>query len=179
MNLTLIRHTAVDVPKGVCYGQTDVPLAPTFEAEARQVRDLIDGSEFDMVFTSPLSRCVRLASACGYPDARRDARLMEMDFGEWEMKRWDEITDPRLQEWYDDYFNVAATGGESFVSQGRRVASFIATLRESGYRRVAIFTHGGTIIQFLLNLGLITPETTFDHQPPYGGIVEVSLSQSQ
>ena len=34
MNIYLIRHTSVDVPKGLCYGQSDVPLRPTFEAEA-------------------------------------------------------------------------------------------------------------------------------------------------
>ena len=26
MVVYLIRHTSVDVPQGVCYGQTDVPL---------------------------------------------------------------------------------------------------------------------------------------------------------
>ena len=34
MEVILIRHTSVDVPPGVCYGQTDVPLKPTFEQEA-------------------------------------------------------------------------------------------------------------------------------------------------
>ncbi len=36
MVIYLMRHTAVDVPQGVCYGQTDVPLKPTFEMEATQ-----------------------------------------------------------------------------------------------------------------------------------------------
>ena len=34
MEVILIRHTSVDVPKGVCYGQTDVPLRDSFEEEA-------------------------------------------------------------------------------------------------------------------------------------------------
>ena len=34
MEIILIRHTSVDVPQGVCYGQTDVPLRDTFEQEA-------------------------------------------------------------------------------------------------------------------------------------------------
>ena len=34
MIITLIRHTSVDVPPGVCYGQTDVPLKDTFVQEA-------------------------------------------------------------------------------------------------------------------------------------------------
>lgn len=36
MVIYFMRHTAVDVPQGVCYGQTDVPLKPTFEMEATQ-----------------------------------------------------------------------------------------------------------------------------------------------
>lgn len=33
MKLYLVRHTRVDVPSGICYGQTDVPLADSFETE--------------------------------------------------------------------------------------------------------------------------------------------------
>lgn len=31
MEVILIRHTSVDVPPGMCYGQTDVPLKPTLK----------------------------------------------------------------------------------------------------------------------------------------------------
>ena len=41
MVVYLIRHTSVDVPQGVCYGQTDVPLNPTFEEEAAKAFSLI------------------------------------------------------------------------------------------------------------------------------------------
>ena len=34
MEVTFIRHTSVDVPPGVCYGQSDVPLRDSFEQEA-------------------------------------------------------------------------------------------------------------------------------------------------
>lgn len=34
MEVIFIRHTSVDVPPGVCYGQTDVPLRNSFEQEA-------------------------------------------------------------------------------------------------------------------------------------------------
>ena len=35
MEVIFIRHTSVDVPPGVCYGQTDVPLRHSFEQEVR------------------------------------------------------------------------------------------------------------------------------------------------
>lgn len=175
MKITLIRHTSVDVPAGTCYGQSDVALKESFAEEADRVAAAIKGRSFDCVFTSPLSRCVKLAGYCGYPDALRDPRLMEMDFGKWEMKRWDEINDPRLQEWFDDYMHVRATGGESFADQRGRVESFIADLRREDYSEVAVFAHGGTILQFLLILGIAKPENAFDHQPPYGGVLTVDI----
>ena len=113
MKVYLIRHTAVDVPSGTCYGQTDVPLKSTFEAEAAQTLRNLSGTHFDHVYSSPLSRARRLAGYCGYPDPECDDRLMEINFGEWEMQRFDAISDPRLQEWFDDYFHVAATDRKS------------------------------------------------------------------
>ena len=43
MVIYFMRHTAVDVPQGVCYGQTDVPLKPTFEMEATQTAAHLQG----------------------------------------------------------------------------------------------------------------------------------------
>ena len=71
-----------------------------------------------------MSRCMELARFCGYADAVKDDRLKEMNFGEWEMKAYDDIRDPRLQEWFDDYINVAPTGGESVSDQKERLESF-------------------------------------------------------
>lgn len=84
MVVYLIRHTSVDVPQGVCYGQTDVPLNPTFEEEAAQTSARLKGLQFDKVYMSPLTRCVRLATFCGYPDGERDDRIKEINFGDWE-----------------------------------------------------------------------------------------------
>lgn len=131
--------------------------------------------QVDHVYTSPLSRCIRLAEFCGYGSAERDARLMEINFGEWEMQRFDEISDPRLQEWYADYLNVHATGGESFMILHQRVCAFLDELRRKPWHRVVIFTHGGVLLSAQVYAGLIKPEEAFDHQPPYGGIVSIEL----
>ena len=53
MVIYFMRHTAVDVPQGVCYGQTDVPLKPTFEMEATQTAAHLQGLSFDKVSTMP------------------------------------------------------------------------------------------------------------------------------
>lgn len=175
MKITLIRHTSVDVPKGVCYGSSDVPLQLTFVEEAAEVYSRLRGIRFDKVYTSPLTRCIRLASYCGFPDAERDNRLKELDFGEWEMQRFDEIRDPRLQEWYDDWLHVRATGGESFKDQYQRVAAFLDELKNRPYAHVGIFTHGGVLLQAQIYAGILRPEEAFEQLTPYGGSVTVEI----
>lgn len=176
MEIVLIRHTSVMVPPGVCYGQTDVPLQPTFEAEAAvTLQQLRRYMPFDKVFTSPLSRCTRLAAYCGYSGAARDKRLLELDFGTWEMVPFERNDDARLQAWYDDYLHVAATGGESFAMQYRRVSLFLDEVRRQPYRRVAVFTHGGVLACARIYAGEIQPEEAFQGLTPYGGIVSITL----
>lgn len=181
MRIVFVRHTAVNVESGVCYGRYDVGVKDTFPEEADRVKTALSeitarsGKGFDAVYRSPLSRCALLAEACGYGEAIPDNRLLEMNFGEWEMKRYEEIRDPRLQEWYDDWVNVAPTGGESFLDQYRRVEAFIAEIKESGKENVLVFAHAGVMMNAMLVAGMASVENIFDRQPPYGGLLEIEF----
>ena len=167
----------MDVARGICYGRTDVGLASTFPQEASQVADKLKGKSFDRVYTSPLSRCRRLASYCGYEDATVDPRLAEMNFGAWEMQNFNAIKDPRLQEWFEDYMNVAPTGGESAMQQRSRFIDFIESLREElpSSSNVALFTHGGILVHALNILTGQDYDSLFRSIPPFGSVIELSL----
>ena len=176
MDVILIRHTSVDVAPGTCYGQSDVPLRSSFEEEAAATREALQRyAPFDAVFTSPLSRCTRLAGYCGYGNAKRDRRILEINFGDWEMQRFDDISDRRLQEWYDDYLNTAATHGESFHMQYERVADFLNELKASALRRVAVFAHGGVLLCAQIYARAVKPEEAFNALTPYGGIIKICI----
>ncbi len=176
MEVILIRHTAVDVPTGTCYGQTDVPLKSTFEEEAAVTKAALEScGPIDYAYTSPLSRCTRLAAYCGYADAERDPRILELNFGEWEMMLFDDISDPHLQEWYADHINTPVSGGESFMMQYLRVSNFLDELRTKPWQRVAVFAHGGVLVSAQVYAGLVTPETAFAALPPFGGLVRITL----
>ena len=138
MEIYLARHTSEDVPRGTCYGFTDVTLRATFRREATATRLRLGNLTFDHVYTSPLSRAAKLATFCGYPAAERDERLKEMNMGDWEMQRFDDIIDERLQLWYDDFLNQPTTGGQSFRDLYARVAAFLDDLNRKDYRRVAL-----------------------------------------
>ena len=176
MELIFIRHTSVNVPPGTCYGQTDVPVSDTFPEEADAVlEELRQYEPFDAVYTSPLTRCVLLAEHCGHPRAIRDRRLLELNFGDWEMKQFNRISDPRLDLWFDNYIHYPAGGGESFIMQLTRVSDFIDEVLRKPYNRVAVFAHGGILVSAEIHAGRISLEDAFNEVPPYGSILKINM----
>ena len=115
MRLHFIRHTRPDIARGVCYGQSDIPLAASFAEEAEDVRarltERLEGRTPIRIYSSPLSRCRRLSEALGYEAPILDARLLELNFGEWELQRFDEITTHASSSGTTTTSNVAPTGG--------------------------------------------------------------------
>ena len=166
MKITLIRHTRVAVETGICYGWSDVGVAPSFETS--RVKENISNEQFDIVYSSPLSRCRKLAAFCGFHEPILDDRLKELNFGEWEMKKWDDLTDPRLELWYKDWIHLPAGGGESYENQCRRVAQFLDELRHSGHTDACIFTHRGVIACAMVYAGICPIEESFSIEVDYG-----------
>lgn len=176
MEIYLIRHTSVDVPAGYAYGQTDVPLKPTFEEEAEEVKKGLNDHTFDKVWTSPLTRCVRLANYCGFPEAEREDRIKEVNFGEWEMKSWNELSsDPRSEAWFKDWVNNPTPNGESLQDQYDRVSDFLNELRKSGLQKVCLFAHGGVLTCARVYAGEYPLQDAFKNVPSYGAIVKLVL----
>lgn len=176
MKLYLIRHTSVDVPQGTCYGQSNVPLKPSFEEEAEVVKQNLQDVHFDAVYSSPLSRCRKLARYCGFQeDVQWVDRLKEMYFGEWEMMNWDTIEDENIESWHENWVHQPATGGESFKILYDRVSSVLDEMKTKDYKNVAVFTHGGVINCVKVYAGSSTLEDAFDSIPAYGEIICLTI----
>ena len=173
MEVYFVRHTSVDVPPGICYGNTDVGLKASFEEEAAETKKKLDGLIFDAVFTSPLSRAIRLAEFCGYPDAMVDQRLIEYNFGEWELQSYDRLYSEKeeFRSWCGHYLTQRCPGGDSLSDQIARVRSFIEEIRSKGFHRVCAFCHGGVLAIARGLSGGMTMEETFRNIPPYGSII--------
>ncbi len=172
MNVYLIRHTTIDVPSGICYGQTDVPLKNTFEEEAEKVKQRLSDINFDAIYCSPLSRCRRLAHYCGYSEAILDARLKELNFGDWEMGKWHELD---MTIWDSDWVNIPTPNGEAFIQLYDRLAFFFEELKTKGHNEVAVFTHGGIIGAAKSYFGQQDLRYAFDDVVKYGEVVEFEL----
>lgn len=170
MKLTMIRHTSVDVPAGVCYGFSDVPLNPSFEAEADIVKTHLKESVFDKIYSSPLSRCTKLAAYCGFPSPVFDERLKELNFGDWELKSWMEIDKADASAWFADWLNQPAKNGESYVMMQKRVYQFLDEVKSSGENSTGIFTHAGVIRLTHAYLGIHPLDESFEFPVEYGQI---------
>ena len=177
MKITLIRHTSVDVPKGICYGVTDVPLASSFPEELKKVRQKLFYKKFDLVYSSPLTRCTSLAGEIiSDQPIHTDSRLTELDFGDWEMATWKSIYESEAgKEWFANYVNTRCPNGESFIDLIHRAESFLNDLKRNNLPNVAIFTHVGIIRAMMCLLQDKTPEEAFDTPLEYGEMITFNL----
>lgn len=174
MQLWLARHAAPLIESGVCYGALDVA------ADARQTTDAAHRLAAELplalhVHFSPLQRCAQLAQALHAlrPDLRlqEDPRLREMDFGEWEGRRWDAIGRDALDAWTADFARYRPGTGESTEIFFARVASAWDDLYAAG-TDAAWITHAGVIrAASLLAVGVRTiarADQWPQSAPPFG-----------
>jgi alpha-ribazole phosphatase len=146
--LFLIRHPKPAVAPGLCYGRSDIGLERPAEEDASRLRRLLPANA--PLFSSPLRRCRLLAEAL-CPAPRFDDRLREMDFGDWELRPWDQIDRDLLDAWARDPLNFTPPGGESARNLHARVTEFCQELEaqeelETHDRHEAILlAHGGVL----------------------------------
>lgn len=146
MKLWLVRHAPVLLASGSCYGAMDVPAdeAATRTSAETLATVLPPGLR---VNTSPLQRCDQLTQALQglRPDltVKTDARLREMNFGNWEGRRWDMIAQSEFDAWTADFADHAVGGhGESVRAVMLRVGQ---AFDELGDADAVWITHAGII----------------------------------
>ena len=176
MDVVLIRHPAVGIEPGVCYGRSDVPLAESADGGAQAVRmhlAELSAPSPEQVRTSPLTRCAsvaeRLARAFDVP-LLGDDDWQEMDFGAWEMQRWDDIDRAALDAWAADLMHACAHGGESvarFVARVARQADALAAFDGPQW----VVTHAGVIRAFASHVLRVPLDTLLSRPVPTGGVV--------
>jgi alpha-ribazole phosphatase len=144
MRLILVRHPQPLVAPGVCYGRTDLAVAP--EQLEQTLAALIPMLPAALpLYSSPLRRCAELAARLS-PASIHDERLVEMDFGAWEMQPWDAIPRAEIDAWADDVVHYRPGGGESVLRMAHRIAAFHADLqRQLGDGDAIVVCHAGAM----------------------------------
>ena len=138
MQVYLIRHPRPVIGPGICYGRLDIDCLDA-AIVAAGLRPLFPCGI--PLFSSPLRRARQLAQALS-PEFIVDNRLSEIDFGEWEGRRWDEIERSQLDAWAGDILGFTPPGGESVATLQRRAIDFATSLE---HPEVAMVTHAGVM----------------------------------
>ena len=142
MDLILVRHPQPYVGPGVCYGSSDIPaaadaLAAGHAALAPQLAGAF--ARGYRLYSSPLRRCTALASLLGA--FTPDARLVEMNFGDWELRSWHDVACAEVDAWAADLLDYRPGGGETVREVAGRVQSFLDDLRSDAI----VVCHAGTM----------------------------------
>jgi alpha-ribazole phosphatase len=176
--LWLLRHPEPDAAvQGRCYGSLDVALSPGGIRQAQLVADSLVKQPFAAIYTSPRQRCSRAAEILAAGRTSRVetvAALRELDFGEWEGRRYDEIAAmyPELyQQWMERPTETQCPGGERFCDMRARVIPATRELRARHEgESIALMTHAGVIRIILANALGMPPANIFRIGQRYAAI---------
>jgi alpha-ribazole phosphatase len=168
-----MRHPKTEVPPGVCYGISDVKPSEQSLAKAIQKgHSKFQGVDFDICFTSPLTRCTLLAAAFVPAEKIVQSRhLREIDFGKWEMMPWADIAPEEQQAWGEDFIRCKVHGGENFLDVQKRVLTFLAQVTQTGYNNILVVTHAGLLRALLAHLLEASPRKIFAIHIDYGDVI--------
>lgn len=161
MRLYLIRHPKPDVAPGVCYGSTDLCVSTAEEVKALEALVPVLPNRIQL-YSSPLRRCLglaqRLAHALDAGAPILDARLVEMHFGAWEGRMWDDIDRAEVDAWASDPVGCRPGGGETVREAALRVHGFLEAVRQRELSTAIVVCHAGTIRLLEACQGNVAPE---------------------
>jgi broad specificity phosphatase PhoE len=140
LRLYLVRHgETIWSVSGQHTGRTDIPLTPHGEAEARELRPLLERIPFTAVLVSPRQRALQTCDLAGLAaTAKIEPDLAEWDYGDYEARRSVDISKER-PGW--NIFRDGCPHGETPAQVSARADRLIARL--CGLEgNVALFSHG-------------------------------------
>ncbi len=141
MRLILVRHPKPLCEPGLCYGRLDLECEPdALDTAALRLAGLAGGCR---IVTSPARRARDLAERLGGDIAVED-RLRELDFGDWEGRRWQDLGREALDAWREALPDAAPPGGETLSAMAARCAGWLDSLKPEGSPVLAV-THAGPI----------------------------------
>ena len=172
MLIHLIRHTTPKIESGICYGQTDLDVVDSFEQEKDVVLSKLL-TDYDAVYTSPLQRCSKLAASITGKQRITEPRLMEYNFGDWELRPWSDFKPGEADDWMNNFVDQPAPNGDSILTMQDRVMGFFNELFSKDYQHVAVVAHSG--VQRILHAHILeTPLThMFRLQLDFGAVLEI------
>lgn len=148
MDIIFVRHGKTLLNEKNAYvGIIDTEISSKGKKEIENLSKLLQGIQFDKVFSSPLKRTIQTTEIITGDNYVIDYRLKEMNFGIFEGLSYNEICEKypvESKKWSADYFNYKIPRGESLKEVFNRTESFLEYI--SGLKgKILVVTHGGVI----------------------------------
>jgi alpha-ribazole phosphatase/probable phosphoglycerate mutase len=177
--LILLRHTEPEEDsRGRCYGRLDVGLSPSGLEHAERLAYELADQPLGAVYSSPRRRALdtaaRIAAGHGLV-SEVDDRLRELDFGDLEGRRYEEIerSEPELfRAWMETPTEVSFPGGESYDDLRIRAVAACDEIRRRDACALVV-THGGVVRAAVAEWLAIPAAAIFRLDQSYGGLTIV------
>ncbi|MGH1494176.1 MAG: histidine phosphatase family protein [Acidimicrobiales bacterium] len=139
MSLFICRHGRTEAnASGLLLGRADPELDEVGRAQAEAIARFVPDPA--MIVSSPLARCRQTAEAFGLP-ITTDERLVELDYGDFDLKPLSEVPAETWAQWRSDS-DFRPTGGETLNELGLRVFAALEDLAEAAQSsNVVVVSH--------------------------------------
>ncbi|MDX1781949.1 MAG: histidine phosphatase family protein [Thalassovita sp.] len=159
-----IRHGPTHAKSMV--GWSDLPADLSDSAQLARLDAVLPQDA--VVISSDLRRAIDTADAIAGPRPRlpHDPDLREIHFGDWELKRFDEIKDQdHIRAFWDDPGDIRPPGGESWHDLAARVDRAVSRLlRDQPGQDIVAVAHFGVILTQLQKALKIGAYDAFSHR---------------
>jgi alpha-ribazole phosphatase len=176
--MIFLRHPTPDIPSGICYGQTDMDIAE--EGHAQIEKALSSTPPLTRIIASPAKRCRKLAEKLTEKNKLQlhfDARLWEMNMGDWEGIAWVDIDRKLTEQWLKDAHHNNTPNGECFADVEIRVAQCIKEIladKKHNQSSTAIFCHASPIRATQMAWEGLSFKEAFGQVPSYATPITVN-----
>lgn len=179
MDIYLIRHTPVNVEEGVCYGFSDVDIMENHNTDFKEIKQKLCDLKNAKIYSSPSKRCKLLASHLSETDPTMDERIKELNFGDWEMKKWTDIDEEKAKAWGDNFVTTPTPNGEAYIDLHKRALLFFNELLKNDTETAIVVTHGGVIRSILSYIMDFPLENSFKLQIDYSSVTKIVFNNGR
>ncbi len=180
--LYLVRHgRTVFSDDGFIAGSTDVALS---EAGKRETAALAGSGlpKFSHCYCSDLQRARQSSDLLTAQTPIVDARVRELNFGDWEQRTWTDVHNEdsqHLTQWSEDWVNQSPPGGETFSQLAKRCEHWLTDISLSSVTgNLLVTAHGGSI-RALLCVALDLPlSVAMSFSIDYSSVTVIQLGKN-
>ena len=153
MNLYMVRHGQTAASRENRFsGSSDPPLTAVGERMAQAFAQAYASVKWEAIYTSPMRRARQTADAlCGLTgvQATIEDGLKEIDYGEWEGLRQDEVKERwpgAFEYWAHDVASRGTPGGETAFAVAARAMRVVEAIRSRHQQgNVLLVSHKATL----------------------------------